>query len=235
MVVTQVEPRIVTEVEGKKAVICFSGGVDSTTLLYDIVSRGYKVYPIIFDYGQRHRREIESASNICLKLGVLGRIIELDALNELAPSVLTRENLEVPKVGYDIESMKQTVVPNRNMVFLSLAVSYAIGLGADQVFYAAHGGDHALYPDCRSEFVKSMQEVIRLCDWKGIQLEAPYLHWNKYAIIKRGFELGVDYSLTWSCYEGKDLACGECGTCRERLEAFKLAGVEDPIRYRRRL
>jgi 7-cyano-7-deazaguanine synthase len=218
--------------EKQKAVIVLSGGVDSTTLLYDLNSLGcYELFPIIFDYGQKHRREIALAVQSCTKLKIPPRIANLRLLNELAPSALTRNDVSVPEGHYEEESMKQTVVPNRNMVFLSLAVSYGIGIGARYVFYGAHSGDHAIYPDCRTEFVQAMQEVIRLCDWHQIQIDAPYLLMDKAEIVKIGLKLGVDYSLTTTCYNGKELACGKCGSCQERLEAFAKNNATDPIEY----
>ena len=215
----------------RKGVILFSGGIDSTTLLYDLMNQLEEIYPISFLYGQKHEKEVHAARQTCDKLGIPHKYVDICALGELAPSALTRGDKEVPRVGYGEESMKSTYVPNRNMVFLSLATAYAIGIGAEYVFYAAHGGDHALYPDCRPEFIFAMEEAIKLCDYKAIQLQASYMYWSKVDIIRRGLELGVDYSLTWSCYQGGDLACGKCGTCVERLEAFKAVGVEDPLRY----
>jgi 7-cyano-7-deazaguanine synthase len=215
----------------KKAVIILSGGVDSTTLLYDIVNQGYEVYALSFDYGQKHKKELEFAKRTCEKLKVNHKILDLSILNEIAPSSLTRKDWEVPEGHYEDENMKQTVVPNRNMVMLSLATAYAISIKASKVFYGAHIGDHAIYPDCRKEFVDKMKKVIKICDWQKVKLEAPYLNINKSDIVLLGKKLGVDYSLTWSCYKGKEKACGKCGTCVERLEAFKKAGIKDPIEY----
>ena len=215
----------------RKGVILFSGGIDSTTLLYDLMNQLEEVYPITFFYGQKHGKEVEMAFKTCGKLGLEYKLVDVDSLGDVAPSALTRDGVEIPMVGYDEESMKDTVVPNRNMVFLSLATAYAIGIGAEHVFYAAHGGDHTLYPDCRPEFVSAMERAIGLCDYKVIHLEAPYMYWDKVAVLCRGIELGVDYSLTWSCYQGGDLACGKCGTCQERLNAFRQVGIKDPIGY----
>ena len=128
--------------------------------------------------------------------------------------------------------MKLTVVPNRNMVFLALATAYAIGIGASKVFYGAHGGDHAIYPDCRSEFVAAMKKAIKICDWSSITLHAPYLKLTKADILRRGLKLGVDYSKTWTCYLGEEKACGKCGACNERLMAFECNGITDPIEYK---
>lgn len=215
----------------QKAVILLSGGMDSTTLLYDVIDRGYEVYPISFFYGQKHDKELEAASQTCAKLKLPLKVVNVGVLGKIAPSALTAEKVEIPKGHYQEESMKQTVVPNRNMVLIALAASYAIGIGARGVWYGAHGGDHAIYPDCRSEFVTQLAKALQVCDWKPVFLSVPYLLWDKVEILRRGLELGVDYFLTWTCYEGKALACGQCGSCTERLEAFKTAGEKDPIDY----
>ena len=214
-----------------KVVVILSGGMDSTTLLYDVLSIGFNVSAIGFNYGQKHSKELEYAKKTCNKLKVPYKIVDIDVLNDLAPSALTRKDWEVPEGHYEDDNMKQTVVANRNMVLLSLATTYAIGIKAEKVYYGAHFGDHSLYPDCRKEFVEAMQKSIALCDWSNIELEAPYIDKSKGDIVKRGIELKVDYKLTWSCYKGEGLSCGVCGTCRERLEAFKVAGIEDPIEY----
>ena len=215
-----------------KAVVLLSGGVDSTTLLYDVLKQ-YEVYPISFHYGQRHDREVEAAAETCDRLHLLHKIFGIERFGGLAPSALTEKG-EIPHGHYEEETMKLTVVPNRNMVLISLAVAYAIGIGAKDVFYGAHGGDHAIYPDCRDVFVDAMQKAVRLCDWSEVVLHAPYLYFDKADIVKRGIELGVDYSLTWTCYEGRRFACGECSSCVERLEAFEKNGITDPIKYERR-
>jgi len=215
----------------KTAIVILSGGVDSTTLLYDMKKKLDKVYAITFDYRQKHRREIECAKMTCAKLGVEHLVVDVSALNILAPSALTRDNITVPLGHYTAPSMKQTVVPNRNMVMIALATSYAISKKARYVCYGAHTGDSTIYPDCRSEFVSAMGAAILEADWHQVELLAPYLYYNKEDIVKAGRKLGVDYSLTWSCYKGGMIACGKCGTCIERLEAFRANGIEDPIEY----
>ena len=149
----------------------------------------------------------------------------------MAPSALTRDDWDVPEGHYEEPSMRQTVVPNRNMVMISIAVSHAISIGATEVYYAAHSGDHAIYPDCRKEFIMKLTEAIELCDWNKITLKAPYVNLDKGDIAMRGKELGVDYSLTWTCYKGMEKACGKCGSCVERLEAFEKAKMNDPLEY----
>ena len=219
------------EKTGSKAVLILSGGLDSTTLLYDLQDQNYEVHAITFDYNQKHSNEIACAKKICKKLKVPHKIVDLSILNDLAPSCLTRDQWDVPEGNYAEDSMKQTVVPNRNMVFLSLAASYAIGIGANHLFYAAHSGDHTIYPDCRPAFVSAMGTAFHLCDWNDVVLQVPYLYWSKGDIVKRGLSLNVDYFMTWTCYKGGKISCGKCGSCDERLAAFKEAGAADPIKY----
>ena len=214
-----------------KAIVVLSGGMDSTTLLYDVINQGYKTYAIGFDYGQKHKKELDLAKQTCDKLSVDYLVVDLSALNVVAPSALTRDDWDVPEGHYSDDNMKQTVVPNRNMVMLSIATSYAISKGAKDVFYGAHIGDHAIYPDCREVFVDKMREAIKVSDWEPINLHAPYLKIDKGDIAIKGKELNTDYSLTWTCYNGKELACGKCGSCVERLEAFDKAEITDPVKY----
>ncbi|MFZ0006176.1 7-cyano-7-deazaguanine synthase QueC [Methanoregula sp.] len=214
-----------------KAVLILSGGMDSTTLLYDLIDQGYEVAAVTFDYSQKHKKEIKCAEKTCTKLHISHTLVNLPVLNDLAPSSLTRDSWKIPEGHYAEETMKQTVVPNRNMIFLSLAAAYAIGIGSKNLFYAAHAGDHAIYPDCRPAFVSAMTTALHLCDWNDLVLNVPYLWLSKGDIVKRGIGLGVEYGDTWSCYKGEDLSCGKCGACTERLEAFEQAGVTDPLVY----
>ena len=217
--------------QNTKVVLILSGGMDSTTLLYDLLSQGYEVYALGFNYGQRHKKELSCAKETCKTFGVPYKVVSLAVLNKVAPSSLTRKDIDVPEGRYDAYNMRLTVVPNRNMVMISIATSYAIGIGATKLFYGAHAGDHVIYLDCRPEFVNAMQKSIKLCDEHQIDLEAPYLKFDKGDILERGIELQVDYSKTWTCYKGKEKACGKCGSCDERLEAFAKNGVTDPLRY----
>lgn len=213
-----------------KACVILSGGMDSTTLLYDVVSQGYEVEVISFNYNQRHRKELEFAKRTCKKLNLEHKILDLSLLSQIAPSCLTRDII-VPEGHYANESMKQTIVPNRNMIMLSIAAAYCIGKDIQNLFYGAHKGDFTIYPDCRPEFVDAMQKVLKICDWKEVRLYAPYLNMSKIDILRRGIELKVPYEDTWTCYNGREKACGKCGSCQERLEAFRLNRVKDPIEY----
>lgn len=215
-----------------KVVVLTSGGMDSTTLLHYHVRSGHQVRAIGFNYGQRHKKELSYGYRNATSLGVRFTEVDLSALQTiLKGSSQTDSKVEVPHGRYDEESMKLTVVPNRNMILMSVAIAHAIASKFDYVSYAAHAGDHAIYPDCRPEFADAMNRVAGLCDWHKIELLRPFIQMTKTDIIKRGMELEMDYAQTWSCYEGKDLQCGRCGTCYERILAFKEAGVPDPTTY----
>jgi 7-cyano-7-deazaguanine synthase len=216
-----------------KVAVIFSGGLDSTVLLYDVHQTfSGNVRASSVNYGQRHRRELVAARLIADELGVEHRVIDLAALGRLVPgSSQTDSRVKVPHGHYEEESMKVTVVPNRNMMLLSTSAMVAIANGAKSLAYAAHAGDHAIYPDCRPEFVEAMRRALALADWNPLELMAPYLFDSKADIVRRGVLLAVPFGATWSCYEGVELHCGQCGTCVERQEAFAIAGASDPTRY----
>ena len=215
-----------------KAVVICSGGLDSTTLLY-FVRQDHEVEAVGFDYGQRHRKELEAMISICRHIDV-PYTVKLAAIGHKG-SVSGDE--PVPHGHYAEESMKSTIVPNRNMVMIALAASHATTVGATKVFYGAHHGDHAIYPDCRPEFVEAMNKALLLGNlWENngmsVRLEAPFINDSKADIVRLGTRLGVPFEKTWSCYEGGAVHCGLCGTCQERKEAFKIAGVPDPTAYK---
>ena len=215
-----------------KTVVLFSGGLDSTALLALLKDQRRDLVAISFDYGQRHRRELDAARAVVERLGISHRILDIRSLTSVMQgSALTSENVAVPHGHYEEQSMQATVVPNRNMIFLSLAFAEAIQVGADRVAYGAHAGDHAIYPDCRPEFVRAMGEAARLCHYRPIELETPFVEIRKEEIVHLGAEVGAPFELTWSCYEGGERHCGRCGTCVERREAFSLAGISDPTDY----
>lgn len=215
-----------------KTVVIFSGGMDSTVLVYDLIARGDTVKALSVNYGQRHAKEIESAQRITAQLGIEHRVADLRGISSLlAGSSLTSPEVDVPDGHYAEENMKSTVVPNRNMIMLAVAAGWAISLRFDAVAFGAHGGDHAIYPDCRSVFADAMDAAIRLADWHQVQLIRPFVGLTKTDLAKRGTELRVPFAQTWSCYKGGDLHCGTCGTCVERREAFHLAGEIDPTTY----
>lgn len=217
-----------------KVIVVLSGGLDSTVVLYDAVERNSTdgVKAISFNYGQRHVRELESAHGVTEKLGIEHKIVDLTALTELfGGSALTNRAVAVPDGHYTDNSMKSTIVPNRNMILLSIAAAWAISEKFDAVAYGAHAGDHTIYPDCRDEFVESCARTLKLADWHPVEIVRPFVKYTKREIVLRGAELGVPFAKTWSCYKGGHLHCGTCGTCVERREAFVEAGVLDPTSY----
>ena len=213
-------------------VLTFSGGLDSTVLLYHLLAEGQEVAALSVDYGQRHRVELNHALRIADEVGIRHETADLSAVTRfLGGSSQTDESVDVPLGHYTDESMKQTVVPNRNMIMLSIAAGWAISLKAGQVAYAAHSGDHTIYPDCRVEFARALDGAIRLADWHEVELVFPFAEMSKADIVRRGSELTVPFASTWSCYQGDQVHCGACGTCVERREAFEMARVADPTTY----
>lgn len=206
--------------------------MDSVTALYE-AERGYDVVAAIsFHYGSKHNdREIPFAAHHAEKLGVPHRIIRLDFIGELFESALLTKGGAVPKGHYEELSMKDTVVPFRNGIMLSIAAGLVESVAAEGLVLAAHAGDHAIYPDCREEFMEAMGKAIRLGTYSEVSVMRPFISLTKADIARRGHHLGVDYVQTWSCYVGGKAHCGECGTCVERREAFIDAGIPDPTSY----
>jgi 7-cyano-7-deazaguanine synthase len=217
-------------------VVLASGGLDSTTLAYHLRDVGAKARLLSFDYGQRHARELECARQVAVGLGVPHDVADLRSVGGLLRgSALTDPSVPVPDGHYAAESMRATVVPNRNAVMLDIAVAVAIANGCDAVAFGAHGGDHAIYPDCRPEFVTTFTASAMLANQGflpgGFQVVAPFLGFGKAEVVRMGHQLGVPFAATWSCYKGGAVHCGRCGTCTERREAFQVAGVADPAPY----
>ena len=193
------------------------------------------VAAISFDYGAKHSaRELPMAAAQAAELGVRHEVVNLDFVDRLFSSALLRSGGEIPEGHYAAETMKQTVVPFRNAVFLSIACGFAESTGAEGLVIAAHGGDHAIYPDCREEFMAALGEAMRLGTYAGVRLLRPFIAMTKGDIAAEGARLGVDFAKTWSCYKGGARHCGRCGTCVERREAFAEAGVPDPTDYEHR-
>ncbi|MBB2895269.1 7-cyano-7-deazaguanine synthase QueC [Pseudomonas sp. AS2.8] len=219
-----------------KAVILLSGGLDSATIVAMAKAQGFACYTMSFDYGQRHRAELQAAERVARQLGVVEhKVIGLD-LNGIGGSALTDPNIAVPETPG--EGIPVTYVPARNTVFLSLALGWAEVLGARHLFIGVNAVDYSGYPDCRPEFVEAFERLANLATKAGVEgdtfkIEAPLQFLSKAQIVQAGSQLGVDYGLTVSCYQADDegQACGRCDSCRLRAEGFKAAGISDPTRY----
>jgi 7-cyano-7-deazaguanine synthase len=214
----------------KDSILILSGGMDSVTLLYDYQER--IALAISFDYGSNHNaREIPFARLHCERLGIPHLVIPLDFMADHFRSSLLSGADDIPEGHYASENMKSTVVPFRNGIMLAIATGMAENNNLPYVMMANHGGDHAIYPDCRPEFVEAFDAAAHAGTYNGVHLLSPYCHLTKGQIAARGRELGIDYAETWSCYKGGDKHCGRCGTCIERKEALAEAGIPDPTEY----
>lgn len=214
----------------KDSLLIASGGMDSTTMLYEFAGR--IALAVTFNYGSNHNaREIECARYNCARLEIPLLVIDLPFIGEIFNSSLLQGADAIPEGNYDDENMRSTVVPFRNGIMLAIAAGIAESKGLKHVMMANHGGDHAIYPDCRPGFVRAMSAAISAGTYEGITLESPYTDITKSDIAARGARLGIDYSHTYSCYKGGKLHCGRCGTCTERRQAFRDAGLPDPTLY----
>lgn len=220
-----------------KALVVCSGGLDSVTLAYKVASKGSPSSPSLtsllsFDYGQRHRKELDFAARCAKQLDVKHSIIDLSPVGKQLRSALT-DDIDIPDGHYAEDSMKTTVVPNRNAIMMTIAFGLAASQNADTVAMAVHGGDHFIYPDCRPEFIESFaaMQTMALDGLSDISLYTPYLHLDKTEIARDSSKYAVPVADTWSCYKGQQIHCGRCGTCVERREAFHLANIEDPTEY----
>lgn len=218
------------------AIVVASGGMDSTVLAYDLKAQGHDLRLLSVDYGQRHGKELAYAHATAITLGVPWSLADLTGITSLlAGSSLTSDDVPVPSGHYAAESMKATVVPNRNAILLNVAAGYAVSCGADFVATGVHAGDHFIYPDCRPAFIDSLNVMLgHATDGfavDGFHVAAPYVNISKTEIAARGAALGVPFAETWSCYRGGELHCGTCGTCVERIEAIRDAGIPDPTVY----
>jgi 7-cyano-7-deazaguanine synthase len=216
--------------------VVLSGGLDSTTLAYWLASQGARLTLLSVDYGQRHGKELLFAARTAVALGAEHHVADLRRTGQLlGGSALTSPAVQVPDGHYTDESMRATVVPNRNALLLDLATGLAVSTGAGAVAYGAHAGDRAVYPDCRPEFVAAYQQMARTANAGflpgGFTVLAPFIAMTKADIATLAARLGVPVGQTWSCYRGGDAHCGTCGTCTERREAFTVAGVDDPTYY----
>lgn len=220
----------------QKAVVLVSGGLDSSTVLAMAMQQGYQCYTLSFDYGQRHRSELEAAVRVSRLMSVTEhKVVKLD-LGSIGGSALTDTNIEVPEK--ETEGIPVTYVPARNTVFLSIALGWAEVLGARKIFLGVNAVDYSGYPDCRPEYISSFESMANLATRAGVEgqaltIEAPLINLTKADIIRAGISLDVDYSQTVSCYQANldGLACGKCDSCRLRAQGFDQAGIADPTRY----
>lgn len=214
--------------EAKKCILILSGGLDSATLAYHLKAAGYQLEALSFNYGQRHERELDCAANIAKALDIPMKMIVMPDI--LGGSALTGQG-EIPHGHYEEENMKKTVVPNRNMVMLSIAAGYALAHGIKDIAIGVHAGDHAIYPDCREQTITAIENTIQLGNWEAddFEIHVPFISMGKSAIVKIGHGLNVPFHLTHTCYEGTAVPCGKCGSCVERAEAFKKNNLADPL------
>jgi 7-cyano-7-deazaguanine synthase len=215
-----------------KVVVLCSGGMDSVTALY-WAARHHEVLAVVsFDYGSKHNhREIPWAGEHAEKLGFHHEVIALPFVDRLFNSALLNSGGGIPEGHYAAENMKQTVVPFRNAIMLSIATGWTESLGGEGLVIAAHSGDHAIYPDCRETFMRAMADTMRAGTYASIELLRPFIAMDKGQIAATGAALGIDFAKTYSCYKGGPIHCGKCGTCVERREAFAHAGLDDPTVY----
>ncbi|RLF31829.1 MAG: 7-cyano-7-deazaguanine synthase QueC [Thermoplasmata archaeon] len=223
----------------KKAVCLISGGLDSCVTVYTAKKEGYEIYALTFNYGQRHEKEKECAKEIASSVDAKDHIIFNINLSMFGGSSLTDKNL-APEVDHKLSEIGKTIpstyVPARNTVFLSIALAYAEALDADAIFIGATATDYSGYPDCRPEFIEAFQKIVEVGTKKGVEgktveVKAPLIGLTKAEIIKKGMKLNVPFEKTWSCYMGREKACGRCDSCLLRLKGFKEAGFRDPIEY----
>jgi 7-cyano-7-deazaguanine synthase len=205
-----------------KIVLIYSGGLDSTTLLYYLRADGHQVRALSFNYGQRHARELVAAQAITARLGVEHVVMDLATLGRdlLTGSSQTDPTVEVPEGHYAEESMKATVVPGRNLIMASIGLGWAASMKSDAIALGVHSGDHAIYPDCRPEWVDALRRISRINDWHPVELMTPFIRWSKGEIARMALRLNVPIDETWTCYKGEAVPCGKCGSCVERAEAL---------------
>lgn len=217
-----------------KVVAVVSGGMDSVTMLYGLKTLAEEVVAISFNYGQRHSKELEAAKATCDALGIQHDIVDIRSITGFISNSALTSDIEVPEGHYEDANMSKTVVPSRNSIMALIANGYAMNIAFDAIALGVHAGDHAIYPDCRPEFIEALRDLFRVNNYTTCEVLAPFLADNKISILKTGIEMGVDYSKTWTCYNGREKACGKCGSCQERLEAFKENNIEDPLEYETR-
>ncbi len=215
-----------------KAIISLSGGMDSATVLAEAINQGRACMGVGFCYGSKHNQyENAMAQKLADYYNTPYQLLNLEGVMKGFKSNLMLEGGDIPEGHYEDESMSKTVVPARNIIFISILAGVAWSNNADEVWLGIHSGDHAIYPDCRPKFAEVMGNAILEGTDRMVDLQYPFLYWDKARILTRGIELRVPYKLTRTCYQNQEKACGKCGSCCERLEAFSMNGIEDPIKY----
>ena len=217
-----------TRKQKPKCVVVLSGGPDSAVVAYWAKKEGFELYPITFNYGQIAVKETNSAEKISESLGTKTKIVDLSALKNVFGDVTSLCNSDIPLTA---EFSQPIIVPFRNAIFLSVAVSYAVSVGAAKIFYGAHGSDEPFYPDCRREFYEAFEKAAKLGTGENISIQAPFTGKRKSEVIEEGVKLGVPFELTWSCYREDAKHCGKCESCVNRKKAFKEAGIADRTKY----
>lgn len=218
----------------KKKIVVLSGGLDSTVMLYKAVDKfgANNIVAVTFNYGQRHSKEIQCAKITTKKLNVPHTVVDMEIIGkQIFHSSLMDKDAVLPTGKYAEENLRSTVVPNRNMIMVSIATGLAISNDADEVWLGAHSGDHSNYPDCRPVFLEALRDVLNVCHFDPIKLVVPFQDIPKAMIVQTGIDLKVPFEDTWSCYAGYEKPCGECTTCNDRLMAFKINRVQDPVKY----
>jgi 7-cyano-7-deazaguanine synthase len=214
------------------ALVVLSGGMDSVTALaFTRTVHTDQVHALTVDYGQRHDREIIAAEVQATRFADRHDVLSLRRIGTLLEGSALTDTVPVPEGHYSDDTMRATIVPNRNAILANIAAGIAVSRGLDSIVLGVHSGDHPIYPDCRPEFVTALENLLRVANDHPVRVDAPFLNTDKAGILRVGLRLGVDYAETWTCYQGRDRACGRCGSCVERLEAFSNIGVEDPLEY----
>lgn len=215
----------------QKVVAIWSGGLDSTTMVYELLEKYGRenVFTLSFNYGQKHSKELDCVKKLSSLNKIHNKTVDISTISDLINNSSLTSKQSIPEGMYDDANMKSTVVPNRNMIMISIAAGYGANIGADCVYYAAHAGDHAIYPDCRPEFVNAVNLAVAMGNYVSPLIKSPYIAKTKMQIVKHGLHLHVPYQYTWSCYKGGKTPCGKCGTCVERTEAFYMNAAADPL------
>lgn len=220
-----------------KIILVYSGGLDSTTVLYDLIDRGYEVIAMSVNYGQKHSRELETAKQFCKDLGIKQIMLDLSWVDIFKTNWLVNKDLEIKEGQYDEEVIKSTMVLNRNMILASYALAYAMAEKAIWIALWIHKEDEEEgeieYPDCSPDFVDALDKIAKQIDFREYEVIVPFKNDSKVWVVKRGLELNVPYEKTWSCYKGNKIACWKCWTCVQRIKAFEKNGVKDPIPYKK--